>query len=315
MQDGNAPFNIGDLAKPVNTLIEKISNAIGALYAPRQIKRIAKAEAEASKIKAIAEVETSKIQALSEFEIKELQQRALYRFITEETKKQINIESITGKSFKDVKEDAKPENMENDWITNFFDKCKLISDEEMQILWAKVLAGEANNPGSYSTRTIDFLSTMDKRDAQIFQNFCSFCWFINTPQLLIYDIHDEIYNKNNTNFFSDLHHLHTIGLISYESLTGYIKIIPNNSINTSYFDIPISIEFLKKSEKNEILLGKVSLSQIGIELLKISNSKPIPEFVDYVLKKWHSFNIITYSPYPKMKVPINTYWQIIQSKK
>ena len=180
----------------------------------------------------------------------------------------------------------------------------------MQILWAKVLAGEANNSGSYSTRTIDFLSTMDKRDAQIFQNFCSFCWFINRPELLIYDIHDEIYNKNNEKFFSDLHHLYTIGLISYESLAGYIKIIPTNSINTSYFDIPISIEFSEKSEKNEIFLGKVSLSQIGRELLQIVHSKPIPGFIDYVLSKWYSSNIITYSPYPKMEVPINTMWYI-----
>ena len=34
--------------------------------------------------------------------------------------------------------------MEEDWIANFFDKCRIVSDSEMQSLWARVLAGEAN---------------------------------------------------------------------------------------------------------------------------------------------------------------------------
>jgi hypothetical protein len=47
----------------------------------------------------------------------------------------------------ELTEAATPEKLEDDWITNFFDKCRLISDEEMQTLWSKVLAGEANAPG------------------------------------------------------------------------------------------------------------------------------------------------------------------------
>lgn len=62
MGEGNSLVNLGDLSKPATVLIEKISDAIGALYKPRQIKRIAQAEAEAEKIKALAGIEVTEIQ-------------------------------------------------------------------------------------------------------------------------------------------------------------------------------------------------------------------------------------------------------------
>ena len=165
MTDGTSLVNIGELSKPATVLIEKISDAVGGIAKPWQIRRVAKAEAEADKIKAIAHIE-----------IDELQKRALQRFVVEEAKKQSNIEEITAKALPQVKDEAQPENIEDDWITNFFDKCRLISNDEMQILWSKVLAGEANSPGTYSKRTVNFLGSLDKSDAFLFQSLCGFAW-------------------------------------------------------------------------------------------------------------------------------------------
>ena len=55
----NSLINLGDLSKPADTLIKKISNAVGVLYAPRQVKKMAEAEAEAAMIKAQSEIEIS----------------------------------------------------------------------------------------------------------------------------------------------------------------------------------------------------------------------------------------------------------------
>ena len=46
----------------------------------------------------------------------------------------------------------------------------------MQILWARVLAGEANAPGTYSKRTVNLLSDFDKSDAELFTKLCGFGW-------------------------------------------------------------------------------------------------------------------------------------------
>ena len=103
--------NLGKFSKPVNTLIEKISDAIGGIFEPWQIRRIARAEAEADEIRTVSQIKTT-----------EMQRRAVIRLITEEGKKQENIESITRKAIEGVKEDARPQDIENDWIANFFDK-------------------------------------------------------------------------------------------------------------------------------------------------------------------------------------------------
>ncbi len=49
--------NLGNLSKPVDTLLKKVSGAVGAIFEPWQITRVAKAEAEADLIKAESEIQ------------------------------------------------------------------------------------------------------------------------------------------------------------------------------------------------------------------------------------------------------------------
>ncbi|MEZ8046985.1 hypothetical protein AB6D94_24130 [Vibrio sp. 10N.247.310.56] len=62
MSEGNSVVNLGDISKPATVLIEKISNAVGILYEPRKIKKLAKTNAEADKIKLLAQLELSDIE-------------------------------------------------------------------------------------------------------------------------------------------------------------------------------------------------------------------------------------------------------------
>ncbi len=56
LNTSNSLVSLGDLSKPADTLIKKVSNAVGGFFAPYQIKRVAKAEAEAALIKAQSEI-------------------------------------------------------------------------------------------------------------------------------------------------------------------------------------------------------------------------------------------------------------------
>jgi hypothetical protein len=197
-------------------LIEKISEAIGGYFRPYQIKRVATAEAEAEIIKAQAQIEVT-----------ELQRRALVRFVAEEARKQDNMEKITQKALPQLEESSNPQNIEDDWIANFFDKCRIVSDEEMQSLWAKVLAGEANSPGTYSKRTVNFLGSLDKTDANLFTSLCGFGWGVGNIIPLIFDSREQIYNNQGINF-STLSHLDDIGLVSFNHLSGFRQMgLPN----------------------------------------------------------------------------------------
>ncbi|QDU04021.1 hypothetical protein V6x_37460 [Gimesia chilikensis] len=279
-EDNSTSFiNLGDLSKPANTLIEKVSSAVGGLFAPWQIKRVAKAKAEAYLI-----------DEKNQIEISDLHRRAMHRFVEEEAKRQQNMEEITKKSLAYLNEDSKPDQMEDDWITNFFDKSRIISDDDMQKLWSQVLAGEANSPGSFSKRTVNLLSDLDKKDAELFQTLCRFVWNFGDNQPLVpfvYDMSEEIYNKHGIDFES-LTHLDSLGLISFHGLAGFLlNGLPKN-LTAKYYDQKLSLILPKESE-NEIGIGSVILSQTGKELAKIALTVPVDDFFDSVRVKWIEF--------------------------
>src|SRR5207247_4111514 len=116
-----------------------------------------------------------------------------------------------------------PQEIEDDWVTNFFDKCRLISDEQMQNLWSKVLAGEANSPGKFSKRTVNLLASLDKAEAGMFQNLCSFNWILDGDFVpIIFNFRKPIYNDAEVTF-DIVKHLGEIGLISVDFEGRFVK--------------------------------------------------------------------------------------------
>ena len=204
MDENTSLINIGELSKPATTLVEKISEAVGGIFKPYQIIRVAKAEAQAERVR-----------AESQIEISDLQRRAFHRFLNEEASKQKNIEEIAQKALPLLEDNSNPKEVADDWITHFFDRCRLVSDEEMQSLWSRILAGEANSPGSYSKRTVNFVSGLDKVEAELFTHLCGFAWKTPIGSLpIIFDEWDEIYSSLGER--DALNVLEGVGLIQYE---------------------------------------------------------------------------------------------------
>lgn len=274
-------------SRAVEVFIEKISDAIGGIFKPFQIKRVAKAEAEAEIIRTGAQIKCDK-----------LQRRAVARFIAEEAKKQDNIENITRKAIPLLSESSTPQEMEDDWITNFFDKCRIISDDEMQVLWSKVLAGEANSPGGFSKRTVNSLASLDKKDARLFTSLCGFTWEIEDLFPLIFEQQGSIYVDKGIDFEA-LVHLDDIGLISFE-LSKFRKTELPQAIVAKYYGTPVSIEF-KKRDNNELDIGYAIFTKTGLQLVRICGAEPIDGFLDYVLEYWTKEGLTLSSPLQREK--------------
>lgn len=272
----NSLINIGDISKPADTLIKKVSKAVGGIFEPYQIKRIAKAEAEVAVIKAQTEIQ-----------ITELHRRAMHRFIEEEAQKQKNIEDITNQAIPLLSEKSDAEKMNDDWVTNFFDKSRIVSDKEMQGLWARVLAGEANEPGTYSKRTVNCLGDLDKVDADLFTKLCAFGWQVGNVVPLIFDVQAKIYEENGITF-NALSHLESIGLIQFNHLSGFRRLKLPKKFYVLYYGQPLPLE-MPKDEDNELQLGHVLLTRVGQELAPICGSKPVDGFLEYVKEKWKGY--------------------------
>ncbi len=96
-----------------------------------------------------------------------------------------------------------------DWTARFFDCVQDVSSEDMQRIWARILAGEVESPGRTSLRTLDALRNMTKRDAEIFRDICDF----------VFDGHFVFYEEKYVHRYDSLKcdnllHLQDCGLIN-----------------------------------------------------------------------------------------------------
>lgn len=220
------------LSEPATKLIEKVSDAIGVLYEPRKIKKIAEAKSEVQKI----ELKTN-------LALTELEERAFKRTMRSEARKQQNIDSITIKAAAEIKDHDQNniEQLDEDWIVNFFKHCEDISDEQMQTLWSRVLSGESIKSGSFSKRTINFLSSLDRRDAELITSLGTTVWNREyNPLPLIFDFDNEALEKIGLNYAA-IRHLESIGVITVGQLHFSVQFGQNEGA-LFYFGKPVTLK-------------------------------------------------------------------------
>ncbi|MBL0238096.1 MAG: DUF2806 domain-containing protein [Saprospiraceae bacterium] len=204
----NDIFGFGKIL-PIDKLIDVVSSISGRLSKPYfdrkdidtkayEIKKIAEAHAEEMKTisKAIKEnflltggieyaengIAISSPKELPEttssFELinPTLEVRTQSRVNYKEAKKQLNLENITSIAAEELKneEEVVNEPMDENWKTRFFNIAEDVSNEEMQAIWGKILAGEITKPKSYSLRTLDLLKNLSKEEAECFIKFGQF---------------------------------------------------------------------------------------------------------------------------------------------
>ena len=58
-------------------------------------------------------------------------------------------------------------------LARLMDSGKFVSDENIQMLWGNILAGELDEPGHTPKNIVRILSELDKSQAEIFSNLCS----------------------------------------------------------------------------------------------------------------------------------------------
>lgn len=256
----NVRVDVGKLAKPIDTLIKKIGDATGVWFAPDHVRRMAKAKADAALIK-----------AESDIAIDDLKRRTARRLLQEEMRNQENMEAILDKAKPLVTIQAEADKVEDDWMANFFAKCRTVSNKEMQQLWSKVLAGEVNKPGAFSNRAVNMLSSMDKREAELFTLVCCFSASpINQP-LIYFKSHQTgvqygagTYQKNGLSEV-ELVNLDSIGLISFDLNKEWFY--PKELaaiVDVTYFKHKFR---LQASER--LSLGNARFTKAGEELSKV----------------------------------------------
>ena len=276
---GFSLINLSGLTRPATVFVEKVSGAIGALWEPRQIRRVAQAKAD-----------VAITQAQTEIEVTEIQRRAAARFVEEETRRQTNMENIVAKAIDQIGPNAQAENMDDDWIGNFFDKCRNFSDEQMQTIWSRILAGEANAPGSFSRKTVNVLVDLDKDSAEMFVKLCRFgCMIGGSLEPLVFDTRSNIYESNGLTF-GVLGHLESLGLVQLAP-TGFQSTDLPKTLDVTYHGRQESIA-LPQSSENTLPIGIAVYTLAGRQLASIVSSNPVPGFYEFVYDTWAEQSLV-----------------------
>jgi hypothetical protein len=283
-------FDLGKASEVAKTLVEKIAGAGWVLFEPTQKKRLAAADVEANRILALGEIETSA-----------LARRARVRLAKQEERKQLNVEQITAEAIPLLKSDAKPKALNEDWLATFFERASLISDVEMQSAWSRILAGEVNQPGSFSRRTLQVVSNLEKNDAHLITSLCRFAWTIDNerPVAVVVNYNDKIYADDGINFAS-LAHLEAIGIIKFEvdpNPGGFsIQGLPTKFV-AKYFDSRFTFE-LPDTAQGAIRVGKAIFTGVGQQIATIAGATPVEGFAEYCMGRYWAPNRIIFSRMP-----------------
>ena len=211
--------------------------------------------------------------------------------------------NIIDKASEFLNEGVDIRNIDVDWRSNFFDNARIVQDNEMQSLWAKILASEANTPGTYSKRSVNFVADMDKQDAEMFTHLCRYVCEIKRASDNIV-LAPVIFNDTPPDYLigsADLNHMSNIGMIRFANIEDNIDLHTQN--DRIYGQKPMEVRYHEKCihlavypighnriEYTHLPIGNVRFTQIGRELYPICGSEPVDGFFDYICyQKWLPF--------------------------
>lgn len=254
------------LSEPASKLIEAVKDAIGLLYEPSHLRRMAKAEADAAIIKFEGDI---KLQGLAH--------RASDRITKRELKRQRNVESIVSGALQHLPSSVSQDEVDEDWINQFFEQCQDVGNSEMQSLWAKLLAGEIAQPGTYSRRTLNLVRLMSKDDAVLFTLFCS---YIFQGEEFLFHVRvkqsDELLKTKGFSY-KDLLNLQNVGLIESGEVELYVD--KNKPVSLYYFKDWLQLQIQPSVRLDGKGIGVTVLSKTGQELAPVCGAQPEPRYL------------------------------------
>jgi len=289
------------ITKAIDKLIQVCATGIGIVYEPRHLIKMAEAYKRADKILDSVDAQLSfddgKISICSAQPLKlsqltqstdSIQEDSQSRINYQEKQYQENIEKTIGFAVEELQND---ENISEDsvdisWSDAFFNDAAHIFDEDLQILWGKILAGEIANPGKYSLKTLSILRTLSKKDAKLFEKYSQTVFKKNEIFFVWSDC--NLITQNESNLI-EKESLVSLGLLTSEGLNWTLF---ENSRLPEAFEYGEHIVLLNsKQETKKFTLGFYNLSQAGIELMSILPERNI-QYLQNISKYCKPKNVI-----------------------
>jgi hypothetical protein len=260
--------------------MDTCASGLGAVTASWLTKRNAKANAEALLIEAKAQADAHRILADASQDSAEadtngqetsivisdgstaIQSRLFYQ----EAKRQKNLVQIAQVATDEIPDSVSDEPVDEDWVARFFNHAQDISNEELQEIWGKILAGEVANPNTFSLRTLDILRNISTEEAQL----------ISQLKPLIFGQTDQIYKiaDETSPLYIDMRakiRLQEIGIIGDSGLgitSKYNSTTPGKYY--AHFIVGKTVIFLEHEDENKTFEVQIyALTKSGQQIISV----------------------------------------------
>lgn len=300
--------DLAGISEPLKKLIEVISTGVGNLSKPYLVRK--NADAKAYEINVIAQAikeNQSELKSIdfsneklclisldnnSHYTQLSLAERTQQRTNFKNQNRQINIESITQKTAQNLSclDSVSEEKVDNDWITRFFNYAEDISNEEMQELWAQILAGEIKKPKSYSLRTLEVLKNLSKEEAEVFLKFASLAISSSKISFVLNFTNEKLLQEKYNLNFNERLLLEELGLIAANDLVFEINETKSQPIQTVFLIGKICVLYNKNTNIPKQQLDVLVFTKIGKELLNLVNDSPELDYIQLLANKLDNKN-------------------------
>lgn len=274
------------LAELANTITPKAVTDFSELISLKLFgKSLAKIKAEAENVsedvKQIGEIKRE----VSRPFIIEIEKAKAYRQYS-------NLGSTIQKATKHIETPADTIKDDNDVFWGLLEHAKEISNEQMQELIAKIIAGEYNNPETYSMSTLQILKSLGKKEIELFEKVCGL--LLSDGKLL-----QALFTGDNNT--KDIMLKLGIDFGKLQTLQGLGLFLPNNMMTApipnpnklkfemKYFDEKIVFEC--ENENTDISLPSYyGLSIAGVQILKHLNPKKENSLMEWLKNNYKIAN-------------------------
>lgn len=212
---------------------------------------------------------------------KEAQEKGLGMQYATAFREKVNVLNTLARATNYVKEGFVREiDLDEDVFWNLLDHAKTVSKEEMQDLIAKIIAGEYNEQGTYSMRTLQVLKSLGKNEIELLEKASAL--LIGGNQLP-----DNTFMVGNKNYaellrnigitYNDFLTLQSLGLFYTKSSTMKIQNPSNVPFEITYFDKKILYTSTDENNREIGVPSFYELSEVGKQITQHLN----PQFNDY----------------------------------
>lgn len=268
------------VAEVTNNLIDKLSSSIGFVFIPRG-KILHKIESEKVFLEEVSKREDIDI----------LTKAAIISNTRKIIKEYINQNDIVQIAIDNLKKNAKPNEIDDNWLTEVMDKCKNVCDEKIKIIWGKILAEECNERDSIPKKIFNIMPYIDYEEAQLFEKVCKFSILKKTTNDIVPFI--VFYNSGFDNFwteynftFDEFRKLEEIGLIVYRESGIYL-----DKKGKEIFIIGEKEFEVESVWENKIYVGNVIYTKVGAIIARlIKENNEIDGFSDAILSALETKN-------------------------